>query len=176
MLETHGAALSPLPLHCPLTLILHHHVMLLSTDKDTSPRPSPTPLTVTNTLPPLPTIRSTQLLEQIFTHSSLSARPRSEFEAQDDPMRDNEGWVLPPSFISRLKSLEGWRTSGIEYLVWRLPILFKAVIHVCTSAPRRSVEASSFASSSFSHHRLSRKCETASSVVIHSRKCNLSLP
>ncbi|KAI9447223.1 ribonuclease III domain-containing protein [Lactarius psammicola] len=42
-------------------------------------------------LPPLPTIWSTQLLEQVFTHSSLRARPRSEFEVpQGDPMRDNE--------------------------------------------------------------------------------------
>lgn len=43
-------------------------------------------------LPPLPTIRSARLLEQIFTHTSLNARPRNEFEAsQDDPMYDNEG-------------------------------------------------------------------------------------
>ncbi|KAF8266349.1 ribonuclease III domain-containing protein [Lactarius quietus] len=43
-------------------------------------------------LPPLPPIRSARLQEQIFTHNSLNARPRNEFEApQDDSMRDNEG-------------------------------------------------------------------------------------
>ncbi|KAH9038790.1 ribonuclease III domain-containing protein [Lactarius pseudohatsudake] len=43
-------------------------------------------------LPPLPTISSTQLLRQVFTHSSMSAGPRKGFEAPHaDPMRDNEG-------------------------------------------------------------------------------------
>jgi hypothetical protein len=42
-------------------------------------------------LPPLPPIRSAQLHEQVFTHSSLSARPRNEFEASRcDSIQDNE--------------------------------------------------------------------------------------
>ena len=102
-------------------------------------------------VPALPTIRSARLMQQIFTHASLNARPRDEFEAsQDDPMCDNEGWLFPlPTVDSRLKSLEDWRTSGVKYLLWRLPILFRTVIHCCTSGLPLFVEASSFASSLF---------------------------
>ncbi len=75
--------------------------MTLSTEQQTHLYPSSILLNVINTLPPLPTISSDQLLDQIFTHSSLRARPRHEFEApQDDPVRDNEGWVhLPPPLL-----------------------------------------------------------------------------
>jgi ribonuclease-3 len=49
---------------------------------------------MTNPLPPLPNIRSAQTREQIFTHSSLTAKRRGEFEAPpDNPSRDNEEWV-----------------------------------------------------------------------------------
>ncbi|KAI9431499.1 hypothetical protein H4582DRAFT_1240781 [Lactarius indigo] len=68
--------------------------MSLSNEKLTRPSSSPTHLTVTKILPLLPRIWSTQRLKQIFTHSSMSARPRSgfEFEAPHaDPMYDNEG-------------------------------------------------------------------------------------
>ncbi|KAH9165619.1 hypothetical protein EDB89DRAFT_2133839, partial [Lactarius sanguifluus] len=42
-------------------------------------------------LPLLPEIQSTQIRERIFTHSSLTARRRGEFEApRDNPSRDNE--------------------------------------------------------------------------------------
>ncbi|KAI9432675.1 ribonuclease III domain-containing protein [Lactarius indigo] len=45
----------------------------------------------TNTLPPIPKIQSAQTREQIFTHSSLTAKRRGEFEApRDNPSRDNE--------------------------------------------------------------------------------------
>ena len=45
-------------------------------------------------LPPLPAIRSVQLLAQIFTHSSLTTKPRDEFEeSPSDPSRDNEEYV-----------------------------------------------------------------------------------
>ncbi|KAN0135785.1 Ribonuclease III domain containing protein [Lactarius tabidus] len=71
------------------------HVLPLSfftTDQHTRPCSSLTLPTVITMLPPLPIIRSAQLLDQIFTHTSLNARPRNEFEAsQDDPMCDNEG-------------------------------------------------------------------------------------
>ncbi|KAI9431739.1 ribonuclease III domain-containing protein [Lactarius indigo] len=68
--------------------------MSLSNEELTRPSSSPTHLTVTKMLPLLPRIWSTQRLKQIFTHSSMSARPRSgfEFEAPHaDPMYDNEG-------------------------------------------------------------------------------------
>ena len=48
-------------------------------------------IAMTNPLPPLPNIRSAQTREQIFTHSSLTAKRRGEFEAPlDNPSRDNE--------------------------------------------------------------------------------------
>ncbi|KAH8994251.1 hypothetical protein EDB92DRAFT_1815181 [Lactarius akahatsu] len=66
--------------------------MSLSDEERTRPTRSPTFPTVTQTLPPLPTISSTQLLRQVLTHSSMSAGPRKGFEAPHaDPMRDNEG-------------------------------------------------------------------------------------
>ncbi|KAH9012557.1 ribonuclease III domain-containing protein [Lactarius hengduanensis] len=65
----------------------------LSTAEHT-PTPSSSstlPGVVTNTLPLLPEIQSTQIQERIFTHSSLTARRRGEFEApRDNPSRDNE--------------------------------------------------------------------------------------
>jgi hypothetical protein len=46
---------------------------------------------MTNTPPPLPEIQSEQTREQIFTHSSVTARRRGEFEVPpDNPNRDNE--------------------------------------------------------------------------------------
>jgi ribonuclease-3 len=45
-------------------------------------------------LPPLPPIRSEQIREQIFTHSSVTARRRGEFEVPpSNPIRDNEEWA-----------------------------------------------------------------------------------
>ena len=45
-------------------------------------------------LPPLPAIRSIRMLEQIFTHSRVTTRPRYEFEESPSyPSRDNEGYV-----------------------------------------------------------------------------------
>ncbi|KAH9165621.1 ribonuclease III domain-containing protein [Lactarius sanguifluus] len=91
-LETHGALPFPLPLRCAPILILYHLAMSLSNEERTRPSSSPTLPTVTQTLPPLPTISSAPLLSQVFTHSSMSAGPRNGFEApHDDPMRDNEG-------------------------------------------------------------------------------------
>ncbi|KAI9430060.1 hypothetical protein H4582DRAFT_1588247 [Lactarius indigo] len=53
--------------------------------------PVASPVVETNTLPPLPKIQSAQTREQIFTHSSLTAKRRGEFEApRDTPSRDNE--------------------------------------------------------------------------------------
>lgn len=77
-------------------------VVLLTTSSFRCPLKNPPPSlptlrTLLNMLAPLPTIRSASLREQIFTHSSLNARPRNEFEApQDDPLRDNERYVLLP--------------------------------------------------------------------------------
>ncbi|KAI9450204.1 hypothetical protein BJY52DRAFT_1357840 [Lactarius psammicola] len=66
--------------------------MPLSTVEHTpTPSSSTLSIAVTDTLPPLPKIQSAQTREQIFTHSSLTARRRGEFEApQDNPSRDNE--------------------------------------------------------------------------------------
>ncbi|KAH8989893.1 ribonuclease III domain-containing protein [Lactarius hatsudake] len=65
----------------------------LSTAEHT-PTPSSSsnlPVIVPNTLPLLPEIQSTQIRERIFTHGSLTARRRGEFEApRDNPSRDNE--------------------------------------------------------------------------------------
>ncbi|KAH8989898.1 hypothetical protein EDB86DRAFT_2831388 [Lactarius hatsudake] len=104
-LETHGALPFPLPLRCAPILILYHLAMSLSNEERTRPSPSPTLPTVTQSLPPLPTISSVRLLRQVFTHSSMSAGPRNGFEApHDDPMRDNEGQVLllPPSRLAHI--------------------------------------------------------------------------
>ncbi|KAH9061833.1 ribonuclease III domain-containing protein [Lactarius deliciosus] len=66
--------------------------MSLSNEERTRPTPSPTLPTVTQMLPPLPTISSAQLLRRVFTHSSMSVGPRNGFETPHaDPMRDNEG-------------------------------------------------------------------------------------
>ncbi|KAN0136254.1 Ribonuclease III domain containing protein [Lactarius tabidus] len=49
---------------------------------------------MTNTPPPLPEIQSEQTREQIFTHSSVTARRRGEFEVPpENSNRDNEEWA-----------------------------------------------------------------------------------
>jgi hypothetical protein len=75
-----------------IVLLLLYLFMPFSADEHTRPCSSLTLPTVITMLPPLPPIHSARLLEQIFTHSSLNARPRHEFEApQGDQMSDNEG-------------------------------------------------------------------------------------
>jgi hypothetical protein len=41
-------------------------------------------------LPPLPTIHSRRILQRIFTHRSLSKRPRAFEDSPNDPSPDNE--------------------------------------------------------------------------------------
>ncbi|KAI0246932.1 ribonuclease III domain-containing protein [Lactifluus subvellereus] len=49
------------------------------------------PMNARSGLPSLPTIKSRRILEQIFTHRSLSRRPRRAFEdSPNDPSPDNE--------------------------------------------------------------------------------------
>ncbi|KAH9059194.1 ribonuclease III domain-containing protein [Lactarius vividus] len=64
---------------------------LSTTEPTPTPSSSTLPVDVANTVPLLPEIQSTQIRERIFTHSSLTARRRGEFEApRDHPSRDNE--------------------------------------------------------------------------------------
>ncbi|KAI9431741.1 ribonuclease III domain-containing protein [Lactarius indigo] len=93
-LWTQESVLYSVSLYCAAPTLTHHFSMPPLSTAEHSPTPSSSsihPVVVTNTLPLLPKIQSVQIQERIFTHSSLTARRRGEFEApRDNPSRDNE--------------------------------------------------------------------------------------
>ena len=83
------------PLHPAPSLVLLTPILLAFTmfsTENTSPHPSPAnPNVPIGILPPLPNIQTGRIRERIFTHSSLAAENRYEFQApQSDPSTDNE--------------------------------------------------------------------------------------